>query len=478
MNSSLPKLSLPDLNQLSISKSAHLPKKESFTDRLYKTKPAYVAKKFNNHEEVLGDSHRQIAAVALSQINEEKMNETEDLIEVESIDQTRESGEPYNIFKREGLSSSKYKEYQKPVYVNGQFVKHSIVGPQELYERHQRGLRRNMLKESALSSEKDSFSFSERSPSRLLKPLASMMTVEQSPSTRLLESQGSFAIRKITSVIKQKKESKDIKVNKEDLYRKLDQLRNSQINFYETLEQKHKNLPLGDQLHQTKEQRCLGKFEDATDYWEKLNYNINRKIKRGAGKSVMLRSDDFRQKIEEAQAFELAKTEGERYGTACWSMSLRNSSLKDQRSSLKNLKTHTEMESTRTSRAPSSLEVIRKCSRISKSSTNLPSLKDSMIYLDRTRKDYISTKNTDLQRALRKIEMKPTIDAEDFIVEGTNKLESEIQSLFKKIPYDKDGYVIPRDLFDKREPTEKPEYIVWNYQNSELLKNGLDAIHG
>ncbi len=35
-------------------------------------------------------------------------------------------------------------------------------------------------------------------------------------------------------------------------------------------------------------------------------------------------------------------------------------------------------------------------------------------------------------------------------VEGTNKLESEIQSLFKKIPYERDGYVIPKDLFDSK----------------------------
>jgi len=464
MSSSIPKLSLPDIYTLTISKSAQIPKKQSFTDRLYKTKPTYLAKKVMNEE--MEDSCKPIGTVALSQINEEKMNEAEDLMEVESINQTREVGEPYNIFKKEGLNSSKYKEHQKgPVYMNGQLVKHSIVGPQEVFERQQRGIRRNLMKESAVSSEKDSFSFSERSPSRMFKPLNSMATmVEQSPSaSKFLESQSSFAIRKITSVIK-KKESKEVKVTKESLYKKLEELRNSQADFYEIQKQKYQNLPLGDKLHATKEQRCLTKYEETTDYWDKLHYNITRRIKRGAGKSVMLRSDDFRQKIEEAEAFELAKTEGEKYGTACWTMSLRNANLKDPRDSQQDLKSVGGLDLTRTSsRVPSSLEIIRKSTRISKSTTSLPTLKET-IYLDRTKRDYISGKNPEVQKALRKFDMKSSVNVEDFLVicyfsrfsnffkkvEGTNKLESEIQSLFKKIPYERDGYVIPKDLFDSK----------------------------
>jgi len=224
--------SKPRLPEIVITKSLEKPspsrsksERSGWTTGLYKTKPAYIAKKITT-DELFGDSCKITSAVMLSQINEERANEIDEpnepsvlgsAVADEEENDVSEIHEPRNIFQKESLVSSKYKEQGKgPVYNNtGLIIKHSIVGSSEMFERFQRNLKKGAIKESGLMKESSSFpdkenaSFSERSGSKVLKPLVSFHGNDQTQmSASRLNTQNSFVPKKYVPAGEKKKGNK------------------------------------------------------------------------------------------------------------------------------------------------------------------------------------------------------------------------------------------------------------------------------
>ena len=427
MDPSQPKLSLPDITSDSLGRIVYSPKKATWTHRPQKVKACYIAKKIND-EDLFGDtfvSKPMATTLGLSQIKEEKGQDgIEEQEPTSSVDESYELGElepqspQMNLFKKDTLLSSKYKEHGKgPSYApTGHLVKHSIIGSVEMFERYQRSLKKHMVKESVASSEKDSMSLPDKSPSRSFKTKLSLIDQSHNSSTRLGTQSG--LISKKNNPTEKKKESKDIRITKEDLYMKIDQLRKTQSKFYEEEGEKYKCLTLGDQLHHSKEQRCLERYESVTNYWGGVIDQLNTKIRRNAGKSVMLRSDEYREKREEAEAFTLVQTDDEKYGTTLWYMTLRRNGPQDEIGTQRVLQDiPSGFNCPQIVRPPSSLEVIRRSSKFSstRSTMTLPPVTTPR-YLDRTKRDYVMEKTTLLQKELRKIKPAFMESVEDFLV--------------------------------------------------------------
>ena len=410
--------------------------RSGWTSSLYKTKPTYIAKKITT-DELFGDSCKITSAVVLSQINEERANEMDEpnepsvlgsAVEGEEENDVSEIQESRNIFQKESLVSSKYKEQGKgPVYnQTGLIIKHSIVGSSEMFERYQRNLKKGGIKDSGLMKESSSFpdkenaSFSERSGSKVLRPLVSFQANDQTQmSLSALNTQNGFAPKRYSPAGEKKKEiNKTVRVTKEDLFIKIDQMRQTQGRFYEDEAIKYKYEPLSDQLFHSKEQRCLEKFDKSLVQWNNTLDVMNRKINRNVGKSVMAGSEAFREKIEEAEAFNLAQTSQERFGSTFWYMSLRNYGGESTPGTQRVIHDIPDgFNSPQVYRPVTSMEIVKKPSKLSKTSTLLPSLSSSSLHLDRTKREYIEEKSALLKSELKKIKPVDNLMIEDIMVD-------------------------------------------------------------
>jgi len=396
-----------------VDKSIIIPEKNNWTSQIYKTKPAYVATKITAKD--VFEETKHATTLVLSQINEEKNNETEDLDAFVSFNETIESRRSkekqlQNLFKKENLVSSKYKEHQKGPNFNrdGQIIKHSIIGSSENFERYQRSLKRLTIRESVILSAQELPNF-ERGATRILKQSGTILERNLSPNSQLTQSglqskkQGAF---------ERKKEVKEVKMAKEDLYSKLDDLRKSQKKFYQEDLSKLRNLPLGDKLHHTKQSRCLEKYENTINSWNTTISSIGQRIKRPANKSVMMRADDFRRKVEEAEIFDLAQTGAERLGSSYWSASLRNPEIDANPVS----RGHMRFKSSEDLRPlTTTIETIRRPFTNTKSIINFPTIGETRT-IDRTKMEYITEKNSIMAKDLRKIRPHVITNIDDLMV--------------------------------------------------------------
>ena len=432
-----------------------------WTDKAYKTKPAFIAKKITN-EELFGETLAlKPVPSELGQI-QEKINEAEDMDNIESLNEIMEKvdhREPKNIFQTEKLTSSKFKEHDHgPSYhPAGKIVKHSIIGTTENFERYQRTLKRHIpLGESLLIiSDKDNISFSEKSSmSRVLRPMGSMSEINSPALTRMasqtnfarMASQANFTrmasqanLGKVSSpshlILRRnnagdKKESKkDVRVSSEVLYKKIDEWRRRQKSSTESELKVNQRLPLEARILQTQETRILEKFDRIVNNWSDTIEGLNRRVDRKVGKPLMLKGEDYRKKREMAEAIHLAQNDQERLGRAYWKMSLRNHGITDERSENDTpLGSSIKAFNIAPQKPPSTLEIIRRSSKIStsKSTTSLPSiheLKNSLQsstmntsefkYLDRTKNEYLMNKTMVLEEKLNKLRP-PSIDLDHF----------------------------------------------------------------
>jgi len=458
-------------SSVQIDRSIIIPDKPNWTSSIYKTKPAYVATKITTPD--IHDEHKPATTLVLSQINEEKNNETDDFEAFTSVNGNLESRrkrdkETNNIFKRENLLSPKYQEYRKGLdfTADGLPKKHCIVGSSEVFERYQRNIKRLTIRESVILSAQELPNF-DRTGSRVFKKMGTVVEQNSSANQQLTNSglqakkQGTF---------EKKKEIKEIKMSKDELYTKLDDLRKSQKTFYQQDQKKLQNLPLGDQLYHTKQVRCLEKYENTLNNWNTTISSIIQRVKRPINKSVMMRAEDFRKKVEEAELFDLAQTGAERLGSSYWSASLRNSSL-DVNPSFKG---HTRFKSSEDLRPLSTVETIRTPFGVTKSSTsNFPTIGDNRS-LDRTKIEYLTEKTNSIAKDLRKIRPHVATNMEEIMIEGRNKLELEVTAFFNKTKPIKNSYFVSKQ-FIERQQTEPEECIVQNYSQKEIIKNGLDA---
>jgi len=458
-------------SSVQMDKSIIIPDKPNWTSSIYKTKPSYVATKITTRD--VQDEHKPATTLVLSQINEEKNNETDDFEPFASVNGNLESRrkrdkETNNIFKKENLVSPKYQEYRKGLdfTADGQPKRHCIVGSSEGFDRYQRSIKRLTIRESVILSAQEIPNF-DRAGSRAFKKMGTIVEQNTSANQQLANSglqskkQGTF---------EKKKETKEIKMSKDELYNKLDDLRKSQQKFYQQDRKKLQHLPLGDQLYHTKQVRCLEKYENTLNNWNTTVGSIVQRVKRPLNQSVMMRAEDFRKKVEEAELFDLAQTPAERLGSSYWSTSLRNSSLGVNPSS----RGHVRFKSSEDLRPISTVETIRTPFGVTKSNTsNLPTIGESRA-LDRTKIEYLTEKTTLIGKDLRKIRPHVATNMEDIMIEGRNKLELEVTAFFNKTTPIKNSYFVSKQ-FIERQQTEPEECIMQNYSQKEIIKNGLDA---
>ena len=421
MNSPLERFKLPDMpTSFSASTSPSRSRIDSsgWQEKTSKSKPTFLARKINS-DQLFGDSFK----VGLSQISEEKVMETEELeVFLEASQAETENPlkkEPRNIFERESLISSKYKEHGKgpSLTPDGRIVKHSIVGPVETFDRYQRGMKKHVLKDIGTGTSFERDSASEKSFSTRILQHSNSYKGDQTPISQGRLNTGNSIIGGKSS-FENKKPKKDLRVSKKEIMAKIDQFRERQRKFYEEEAKKYKHLTKGDRLHLTKEQRCLQEYTKTIDKWDETIESITQRAKRKVGKSVMLRTDEYREKLEIAEAFDMVRTDHERLGSMYWYMNLRNSGLKTDKT-LQRVITDIPhgFKCPQMVRPISSLERIRKPNKLSKSAVLLPPIQPPQ-YLDRTINEYITERSADLESQLSKIMSTGRLEnTDEFLVE-------------------------------------------------------------
>jgi uncharacterized protein YaaR (DUF327 family) len=450
---------------------------------LYETRPSYISKKIED-EDLFGDDVK--GSILLSRINEEKGAEDEsypspNTLETE-FDDKKEAGIT-NIFKVDVLSSSKYKEHNKgPVYKEGQMIKHSIVGSVESYERYQKQLKR-IKHENTMSfdrdTNKDNNSVSEVSaPTRTLKAAGSRsLDTSQSFGGGGLTNSLQANVAKRNSGDKKKESKKEVRVSRDELMKEIEKMKDRQDKFYEEVNDSYKNLPVGDQLHHTKEGRCLEKYNHAIQEWEDIIIKNNAKIKRDPSLSVAVRASEYRQKREMADAFDAIKSDFERYGSIYWYMTLRKIDGKPAPEGANYVSrdfpeafSNTFME-----KRNSSVEIIRKTDPFSNSRINFnSSSKSSFMSLGKSEREFLESRLYENDKLLSKIMPQITDDLSGLVVTGTNKLNAEAQSIVKSAS--KKDFVVPRTFFEKNTEEAGEEINIQKYDRFQIFRNGLAAI--
>jgi len=346
-------------------------------------------------------------------------------------------------------------------------------------------LKKHILKESTGTSfDKDNLSASEKSFSmRLLNVAGSgSFKLDQTPTSHSharLNTQNSMIVGKKAVSSENKKVKKDLRVSKQDILKKIDRFREIQAQFYEDEKNKTIGLTHGDKLHHTKEERCLQEYDKVVNNWNDTIDKITNKIHRTAGKSVMLRGDDFREKIEQAEAFDIVQTDQERFGTMFWYMNLRNEKKKGGAKEKNQMRVIHDIpygfSCPQIVRPASSLEVIRKPVKLNQSNAGimLPPIHD-VRYLDRTKDEYLLERSTMLESELSKVMTSQIGDTNELIIEGKNKLEIEVEAFFN-VNRGKEVFVAPKNFFEEKPISLEEEYIAVHYDGKEIIKNGLSA---
>jgi len=420
LSSNLPtRIKLPEINKSKLDTSVNSSKMgDSRTNKsqrtyLYDTKPTFIAKKVGD-EDLFGTADKG-NEFGLSKINEEEGPDGDNIPSPRQEEDEPKETPAVNIFQTEMLASSKYKEHNKgPIYRNGQLVKHSIVGSVEMFERYQKQLRRlkdlKENKDSTASFEKDNMSMSDVSTiNKGIRQVGTMNFDTQSSFLGASSSLQAVISKKQQQQGDKKKEmKKDVTVTKEELLREIEKMREREEDFYRELNQKYAYLPWGDQLHHTKEARCLEKFQEQQRIWENTIKALTRKVGRDPNTSVALREEEYRQKREMADAFDAIRSDYEKYGPIYWLMSLRKTGeLPKGPIVLHDFPT--AFTNTFYERRNSSVEIIRKPTSMTNSKYEYSSSMAKS--LGRTEREYLEKKLKQVEKYLQKV--KPMVAAED-----------------------------------------------------------------
>ena len=309
------------------------PHRKKKTPKLYPILPTHIARKVQV-EDVLDDKpeKQNPHQLRLGQISEEPCELNQILNEEYSGYQSKRndsfSAAKKNIFSTDSLHSSKYQELIKgPVIRNGKLVRHSIVGTTELFDKQQR------KKQSQLHGKhhdtENSFSISDLTMSTHRANTHVSNLMPSSSHSRL--SPGTS--KKIEPVRKEVK--KEPKVSREQLLELIDQMKERQNKFYYDIDRASGDLKTSDRLYFTKEKRILDRYVDTQDHWDKTIQYANTLLGRSPTESVAVKADEYREKRERAETFEVIKSDEERHGILYWYMALRKfPGLKDVRGAI------------------------------------------------------------------------------------------------------------------------------------------------
>jgi len=406
MSGSTNKLRLPEIEKMHVASlqqqpsiSIIKPTDSSSDESRTSTKGHYnyIIKKVST-DDLFDDQMRQSNFIGLSQIKEENTGDLDEIFPSSLVVNLAgpKSDTTRNIFRAEMISSTKYKEQSKgPVFFEGKVIKHSIIGPTDLFERQQRIHKKN-IQSVAPFEQRDSLT--DLSLGGKNSKLGVGSFTQDRPSSGYsdrLGSAGSSYSRRFTSISEKKRNIKsDIKLTKEDLMNQITEAQQRQTSFIQEEASKYNKKPLADRLFLTREQRTLQKFENTNEQWQKIVENIDKKISRKAGESVMLAGEKHRAKKETADALDIIKSDEDKYGSKFWQRTLRKYEDKSLIGEPLIVQMSEEPDEAFTSksdaeRPPTSFEIIRKplltktVAEITKSKEKLPG---------RTEKEYIDSK--------------------------------------------------------------------------------------
>lgn len=288
--------------------------------RASKARSYFLAKKVEDSELHAAKEEKLATQQELTQISEDPREVSPKNSARKSFTQTSSAfalnpDKERNIFEVEMIHSSKYQEnYKGPFFHNGKVVKHSVVGPANLFEKHQMKLQRQVKRHD---SDASSMTMTES----LITPKNPLLSILQTPDVLQLSILPSLSTRKFES--KRKEPKKIPQVPKRELIEKIDEMKTRQANFYKELGSSINNLKHCDALYLTKEERCMQKFEKTQEEWSKFMDKANTKLGRPLSQSIIRRGEDHRAKSEQAEALEIVKSDLERFGENVWRMTLR-----------------------------------------------------------------------------------------------------------------------------------------------------------
>lgn len=297
--------------------------------KLYPITPSYVAKKISSKELNEDKEDRNFSPTwKLHQISEDPREEnlhipfekSKRALSVDSEVLAFDLPEiKTSIFQSDLYGSSKFHEHTRgPVYLNGKLLKHSVVGPIDMFERQQKRRNHgNSTKQQQQDTDSSFTTFNEsltnisRRPNR--QPTFSMQA--ESPLNRSQVGRRTLEPKR--------KDIQEIKVPKDLILTEIDKIRARQNNFYRKIDGLAHGMRRSDMLFFTKEQRCLESFEKTEDRWNKVFEQTNTKIGRSPLQSPAFKAEEHREKIERADEVELLRSREERLGPNFWYLTLR-----------------------------------------------------------------------------------------------------------------------------------------------------------
>lgn len=388
------------------------PKTSKSLSRLYKVPPTHVAREIKF--EALQDEKNEYAGTTfniLQKISEDPTEHaSQQVLEKSHLESDRsETGRSISqpngksIFQAELIHSSKYQEVHKgPIVRAGKLIRHSIAGPTEIFERYHR--RKNYFGKQQQQDADSSFTSTESAlslyrPHRQLSNLTDSSLLTSNMSKKIVEP-------------KHKEFKKEIKVSKEQFFTEIETIKNRERGFYSSMERLSHRMRTSDMLFFTKEKRCLESFEKKQENWKKVFEKTNEKLGRSLTESVAVKADEYREKIEKADTFEIIKTDQERFGTMSWYMTLRKKpGLKETRGAVIINEIPAGFNSAVVDRSLESLEIIRKPKLFNPAMSTRESTRstfNSPKILDRTGREYYESRFQRSHRSISKIKAEPT----------------------------------------------------------------------
>lgn len=315
-----------------IRRSKSVPKQKSSDhfsiEKENKAKPLYVAKPLpkadclSNQEEHPSPSLKHLGKIIEegSELLHNDLQNFGNTVEVELADSLYRSDEAEpehttNIFEAERFDKSKYHEaFKGPRYQNGKIVRHSLAGKPEFFINYTRRMAR------IATFERDSSPVSRSSHNNISQTMKSIQDLSPPRFIRSESKKSTFS--KLSLPVFRKENSKNT-ISRQELFEEINKLRGRQESFYSNMDKQAEQLPHSDKLTYTREKRVLEKFGKVLQKWDKTVEETNSKIGRAKSESVISKSENFREKVEIAEAFEVTKSDQQKFGISFWYLNLR-----------------------------------------------------------------------------------------------------------------------------------------------------------
>ncbi|KAM3141013.1 hypothetical protein pb186bvf_006814 [Paramecium bursaria] len=322
----------------------------------------------------------------------------------------------------------------------------------------------NVLKYSLVGSVKD---FIQEKQKRLKsKTGLKQLAVQEEPQTNR-SSRNSFVKTneqmtgsKHTSKKNRNKDYELIQMNEQEVQTEIKAVKSRLMHIKEKNDKSNKSIKQrmnpGDSLKMDNFERVLDQFENTQNKWQMNQDHITSQVKRNAGESINDRIDQFRAKQEIRQLLEHIRPPEDKYGNNFWKLGLRQ-----PYHTLSTVNPYKYI-----GREPE-MELIRK-------SSSIASIRP---YTSFTTQKFMDKKFSENQDTIKKLIPTQT-DFHDLAIQGTSKLNDEIQSLHQaksqqvRISGEIGGPRYIKKIPIKHEEQASDEVVAINYDRKRIIQSG------